>query len=65
MLANRDNGLAEVAELLATLDAEIIAVDQSKSDIAFQGFWRYGTGQRPAGLNFGRLLQIWVGGGLR
>ncbi len=53
MLANRDNGLSELAELLVTLDAEIIAVDQTQADIAFQGFLRYGKGQHPAGLNFG------------
>jgi ribonuclease VapC len=53
MVAKRDNGLAELAELLATLDAEIIAVDQAQSDVAFEGFLRYGKGQHPAGLNFG------------
>lgn len=53
MVANRDNGLAELAELLVTLDAEVIAVDQSQADIAFEGFLRYGKGQHPAGLNFG------------
>jgi ribonuclease VapC len=53
MVANRDNGLSELAELLVTLDAEIIAVDQTQADIAFQGFLRYGKGQHPAGLNFG------------
>lgn len=53
MVANRDHGLAELAELLVTLDAEIIAGDQAQADIAFQGFLRYGKGQHPAGLNFG------------
>lgn len=53
MVAHRDNGLAELAELLVTLDAEIIAVDQAQTDVAFQGFLRYGKGQHPAGLNFG------------
>lgn len=53
MVANRDNGLSELAELLVTVDAEIIAVDQVQADIAFQGFLRYGKGQHPAGLNFG------------
>jgi ribonuclease VapC len=53
MVADRDNGLAELAELLVTLDAEIIAVDQAQTDVAFQGFLRYGKGQHPAGLNFG------------
>ncbi len=53
MVAHRDNGLAELAELLATMDAEIIAVDQPQTDVAFQGFLRYGKGQHPAGLNFG------------
>jgi ribonuclease VapC len=53
MVANRDNGLAELAELLVALDAEIIAVDQGQGDIAFQGFLHYGKGQHPAGLNFG------------
>ncbi|MBK5940573.1 type II toxin-antitoxin system VapC family toxin [Halochromatium roseum] len=53
MVANRDNGLAELEALLVTLDADIIPVDQPQSDIAFQGFLRYGKGQHPAGLNFG------------
>jgi ribonuclease VapC len=53
MVANRDNGLAESAELLDTLDAEVIAVDQAQADIAFEGFLRYAKGQHPAGLNFG------------
>ena len=53
MVANRDNGLPELAELLVILDAEIIAVDQTQAEIAFQGFLRYGQGQHPAGLNFG------------
>ena len=53
MVANRDNGLSELAELLVILDAEIIAVDQAQADLAFQGFLRYGKGQHPAGLNFG------------
>jgi ribonuclease VapC len=47
MVAHRDNGLAELAELLVTLDAEIIAVDQAQTDVAFQGFLRYGKGQHP------------------
>jgi ribonuclease VapC len=49
MVANRDNGLSELAELLAILDAEIIAVDEPQADIAFQGFLRYGKGRHPAG----------------
>ena len=53
MVAKRDNCLSELAELLVTLDAEIIAVDQAQADIAFQGFLRYWKGQHPAGLNFG------------
>ena len=53
MVANRDNGLSELAELLVILDAEIIAVDQAQADLAFQGFLRYGKGQHPAGLNIG------------
>jgi ribonuclease VapC len=53
MVATRDKGLAELAELLVTLDAEIVGVDQAQGDIAFQGFLRYGKGQDPAGLNFG------------
>jgi ribonuclease VapC len=53
MVANRDNGLSELAELLAILDAEIISVDEPQADIAFQGFLRYGKGRHPAGLNFG------------
>jgi ribonuclease VapC len=53
VVANRDNGLGELTELLVTLDAEIIAVDKAQSDLAFQGFLRYGKGQHPAGLNFG------------
>jgi ribonuclease VapC len=53
MVAHRDNGLAELAELMVTLDAEIIAVDQAQTDVAFQGFLQDGKGQHPAGLNFG------------
>jgi ribonuclease VapC len=53
MVAHRDKGLAELAELLVTLDAEIIAVDLAQTDVAFQGFLRYGKGQHPAGLNYG------------
>jgi len=34
MVAKRDNGRAELAELLVTLDAELIAVDQAQSDVA-------------------------------
>jgi len=53
MVANRDHGLAELAGLLVTLDAEIIAVDHAQADIAFEGFLQDGKGQHPAGLNFG------------
>jgi ribonuclease VapC len=53
MVANRDRGVAELGELLDTLDAEVVPVDATQADIVFDGFLRYGKGQHPAGLNFG------------
>lgn len=53
MVANRDHGASELEELLDTVDAEVIAVDNTQADIAFQGFLRFGKGQHQAGLNYG------------
>lgn len=53
MVANRDKGLTELEELLATLETEVIPFDQSQAEIAFEGFLRYGKGRHPAGLNYG------------
>jgi len=53
MVANRDNGHTELEELLDILDAEIIPVDKTQADLAFEGFLRYGKGKHPAGLNYG------------
>ena len=50
MVANRDNVLSELTELLVTVDVDIIALNQVHADIAFQGFLRYRKGQHPAGL---------------
>lgn len=53
MVANRDNGIAELDELLETIDAEVIPVDQIQTDIAFDGLLGFGKGRHPAGLNYG------------
>jgi ribonuclease VapC len=53
MVAERDAGADELAELLALADTEVVPVDEHLVDLATEGFRRFGKGRHPAGLNFG------------
>jgi len=55
-VAERDRGLTELDELLATLGAEVVPVDAVQVELASEGFRRFGKGRHPAGLNFGDLF---------
>jgi ribonuclease VapC len=46
-------GLADLQNLLARLEAEIVPLPVSQVDLAIEGFARFGKGRHPAGLNFG------------
>jgi ribonuclease VapC len=47
-------GLAELTDLLAVIDAEIIPLDEERARLALAGFIRYGKGQQvKARLNMG------------
>jgi len=56
IVAERDGGSEELAELLETLGVEVVPVDARQVDLAFDGFRRFGKGRHPAGLNFGDLF---------
>ena len=56
IVAERDGGTEELAELLETLGVEVMPVDARQVDLAFEGFRRFGKGRHPAGLNFGDLF---------
>lgn len=45
--------IADLRTLLATVDADIIAVDSDRADIAAAEWKRFGRGHHPAALNFG------------
>jgi ribonuclease VapC len=56
IVAERDGGDAELAELLDLAGVEIVPPDARQIDLAFEGFRRFGRGRHPAGLNFGDLF---------
>ena len=56
IVAERDGGDAELAELLDLAGIEIVPPDARQIDLAFEGFRRFGRGRHPAGLNFGDLF---------
>lgn len=53
LVAARDAGLAELAELLEAAGIEVEPVDEAQVDAAFDGFVRFGKGRHAAGLNYG------------
>jgi ribonuclease VapC len=56
MIAQRDNGAAELEALINAAGIEIVSTDLAQIDLAFEGFLRFGKGRHPAGLNFGDLF---------
>ena len=56
IVAERDGGTAELAELLEVIGVDVVPVDARQVDLAFDGFRRFGKGRHPAGLNFGDLF---------
>ncbi len=56
IVAERDGGAAEMADLLEAIGVEVVPVDARQVDLAFDGFRRFGKGRHPAGLNFGDLF---------
>ncbi len=48
--------LPELAMLLHAAAIEIVPVDGTQADVAFEAFLRYGKGQHPAALNLGDLF---------
>ena len=53
IVAARDGGLAELAELLEAVGVEVEPVDPTQVDAAMDGFLRFGKGRHAAGLNYG------------
>ena len=53
IVAARDGGLAELAELLEAVGVEVEPVDPAQVDAAMDGFLRFGKGRHAAGLNYG------------
>lgn len=53
IVAEREAGVEVLNRLLERVEAEVVAVDASQTDLAFDGFRRFGKGRHPAGLNFG------------
>jgi ribonuclease VapC len=56
IVAEREGGEAELAELLDLAGIEIVPPDARQIDLAFEGFRRFGRGRHPAALNFGDLF---------
>ncbi len=56
IVAERDDGVAELEELLEAVGIEVVPVDARHVDLAFDGFRRFGKGRHAAGLNFGDLF---------
>ncbi len=56
IVAERDGGTADLAELLEAIGVDVVPVDARQVDLAFDGFRRFGKGRHPAGLNFGDLF---------
>jgi ribonuclease VapC len=48
-----DRGVGDLGDLLATIAARCVAVDQEQAHVARTAFARYGKGRSAAGLNFG------------
>jgi ribonuclease VapC len=56
IVAERDGGTADLAELLQAIGVDVVPVDARQVDLAFDGFRRFGKGRHPAGLNLGDLF---------
>ncbi|MCH7929986.1 MAG: type II toxin-antitoxin system VapC family toxin [Proteobacteria bacterium] len=56
IVAERDDGGAELDELMEAVGIEVVPVDARHVELAFDGFRRFGKGRHPAGLNFGDLF---------
>ncbi len=56
IVAERDDGVADLEELLEAVGIEVVPVDARHVDLAFDGFRRFGKGRHAAGLNFGDLF---------
>jgi ribonuclease VapC len=56
LVAAREGGLKELAELVRAIGAVIVPVDEGQVDAALDGFLRFGKGRHAAGLNFGDLF---------
>lgn len=56
MVAARDGGLKQLGELMETIGAVVVPVDEQQVDAALDGFLRFGKGRHAAGLNFGDLF---------
>jgi ribonuclease VapC len=53
IVAERDGGAEELAELLSLADVEVVPVDERLVDVGKEGFRRFGKGRHAAGLNYG------------
>ena len=56
IVAWRDGEQTELHEFLDEIAAQVVPVDQTQVDAAFEGFLRYGKGRNPAALNLGDLF---------
>lgn len=56
LVAARDGGLKELSELVETIGAVVVPVDEHQVDVALDAFLRFGKGRHAAGLNFGDLF---------
>ena len=56
LVAARDGGLKELSDLVGTIGAVVVPVDNDQIDVALDGFLRFGKGRHAAGLNFGDLF---------
>lgn len=56
MVAEREQGTAELAILIAQAGIEIVPVDAAQADAAAEGFRRFGKGRHAAALNLGDLF---------
>lgn len=51
-----EEGVRDLDLLLQAAEMDVVAVARDQTEVAFEGFRRFGKGRHPAGLNYGDLF---------
>lgn len=65
IVAERFNGTTQLEKLILQADIEVVPLDTTQADLAYEGFLRFGKGRHEAGLNYGDLFSYALARALR